>query len=98
MLESGMDAPFIVPSTNLKMAYAMSSAASEMNAAADTIVSLRDRLQAVSETCKNANKDGYGFRFECSKCGYGSITTNCRTRNDELPKFCPNCGAKAVKR
>ena len=46
--------------------------------------------------CENANKDGYGFRFECSKCGYGSITTNCRTRNDELPNYCPNCGCKVV--
>ena len=51
-----------------------------------------------SETCENANTDGYSFRFECSKCGYGSITTNCRTRNDELPRFCPNCGRRTVKR
>ncbi|MBQ9000497.1 MAG: hypothetical protein IJ087_01435 [Eggerthellaceae bacterium] len=45
MLASGMDAPYIVPSTKLTMALAMQSAAFEMREAADTIESLRDRLQ-----------------------------------------------------
>ena len=44
MLASGMDAPYIVPSTKLTMAYAMSSAASEMREAADTIEGLQRQL------------------------------------------------------
>ena len=60
---------------------------------------IADELNAAlgSETCENTNKDGYSFRFECSKCGYSSITTNCRTRNDELPNFCPACRARVRK-
>ena len=68
--------------------------------AADTIESLRDRLQAAelgSGTCENANADGYGFRFECSECGYSAIVHNCAARLDELPRFCPNCGARIRK-
>ena len=41
-------------------------------------------------TCENANKNGYGFRFDCTECGYS-------TRLDELPNFCPKCG-RWVKR
>ena len=50
MLASGMDAPYIVPSTKETMAYAMSSAAHELNAAADTIEAQRDKLQGVIGT------------------------------------------------
>ena len=50
MLASGMDAPYIVPSTKETMAYAMSSAAHELNAAADTIEVQRDKLQGVIGT------------------------------------------------
>ena len=48
-------------------------------------------------TCENANKDGYGFRFDCTECGYSTIVLNCATRLDELPSFCPKCG-RWVKR
>ena len=48
------------------------------------------------ETCESVNTDGYGFRFECSKCGYSTIVHNCAVRFDELPNFCPNCGRKVV--
>lgn len=47
-------------------------------------------------TCKNANMDGYGFRFECCECGYSTIVHNCAVRLDELPTYCPNCGARRV--
>ena len=47
-------------------------------------------------TCKNENINGYALRFECSACGYWSIVTNCMERMDELPRYCPNCGAKVV--
>lgn len=47
MLASGMDAPYIVPSTKETMALAMQSAASEMRKAADTI----EKLQAKLDEC-----------------------------------------------
>lgn len=49
-----------------------------------------------NETCDNENTDGYGFRFECSECGYSAIVHNCAVRLDELPNYCPNCGGKIV--
>lgn len=48
-------------------------------------------------TCEAVNVNGYAFRFECSLCGYVAIVHNCNTRLDELPRFCPNCGAKVVE-
>lgn len=47
-------------------------------------------------TCRNANTDGYRFRFECCECGYATLVYNCAARLDELPKYCPNCGARRV--
>ncbi len=47
-----------------------------------------------SGTCENANADGYGFRFECSECGYSAIVHNCAVRLDELPNYCPGCGRR----
>lgn len=47
-------------------------------------------------TCKTVNVNGYAFRFECSLCGYVAIVHNCEVRLDELPNYCPNCGAKVV--
>ena len=47
-------------------------------------------------TCHQVNVNGYGFRFECSACGYVAIVHNCEIRLDELPNYCPNCGAKVV--
>lgn len=48
-------------------------------------------------TCHRSDVDGYSFRFECSACGYVSIVHNCETRLDELPHYCPNCGAKVIE-
>lgn len=48
-------------------------------------------------TCHRVDVNGYSFRFECSLCGYVAIVQNCETRLDELPNFCPNCGAKVVE-
>lgn len=50
----------------------------------------------VERTCKSVNVNGYAFRFECSLCGYVAIVHNCEIRLDELPNYCPNCGAKVV--
>ena len=47
-------------------------------------------------TCENANLYGYSRRFECSACGYSVIAHNCEERIDEIPNYCPNCGAKVV--
>lgn len=48
------------------------------------------------KTCHRVDNGGYSFRFECSACGYVAIIHNCKTRLDELPKFCPSCGAKVI--
>lgn len=50
----------------------------------------------VERTCRNARTYGYGFRFECCECGYTTIVHNCAVRLDELPRYCPSCGAKVV--
>lgn len=47
-------------------------------------------------TCHNMNKHGYSLRLECSACGYGSITTECRERKDKPQNYCPNCGARVI--
>jgi len=47
-------------------------------------------------TCHRVDVNGYSFRFECSACGYVAIVHNCETRLDELPCYCPNCGARVV--
>ena len=47
-------------------------------------------------TCECVEHDGYSFRFECSACGYVALVHNCAVRLDELPTYCPNCGAKVV--
>lgn len=48
-------------------------------------------------TCHQVNNGGYSFRFECSACGCVAIVHNCAVRLDELPNWCPNCGAKVVE-
>lgn len=45
-------------------------------------------------TCHQVNIGGYSFRFECSACGYVAIVHNCTVRLDELPNYCPKCGAR----
>lgn len=47
-------------------------------------------------TCESVNVNGYAFRFECSSCAYVAIVHNCEIRLDELPNYCPFCGAKVV--
>ena len=47
-------------------------------------------------TCEVVNVNGYAFRFECSLCGYVAIVHNCDTRLDELPRYCPECGARVI--
>ncbi len=62
---------------------------------AESIVAWNTRAE---RTCKRVDVDGYSFRFECSTCGYVTLVHNCETRLDELPNYCPNCGAKVVDR
>ena len=63
MLAGGMGAPYIVPETKETMALAMMSAASEMREAADTIKSLRDRLQDAEDARYDA-----GFKNGIKAC------------------------------
>lgn len=64
----------------------------------DTVAEAIDAWNTRAErTCRNANTDGYGFRFECCECGYTTIVHNCAIRLDELPNYCPSCGAKVVE-
>ena len=70
--------------------------ARDLREAADTIISLRDRLQAAelgSGTCEmvlmwSDYEDGECYK--CSKCGDFAFTCGGE------PRFCPNCGAKVV--
>lgn len=47
-------------------------------------------------TCHRVDVNGYAFRFECSSCGYVAIVHNCGTMLDELPGYCPKCGARVI--
>ena len=51
---------------------------------------------SAERTCEAVDNGGYSFRFECSACGYVAIVHNCSVRLDELPNYCPNCGARVV--
>lgn len=53
--------------------------------------------QRVERTCKSVTDHGYRFRFTCSACGYVALVHNCVIRYDEVPNYCPNCGAKVVE-
>ena len=64
---------------------------------AEAIAAWNTRAELGSGTCENINTDGYRYRFECSECGYSAIVHNCAARLDELPNYCPNCGAKVIK-
>ena len=84
MLASGMDAPYIVQSTKLTMAYAMSSAASEMREAADTIENLRNRLQPVPAELDYIEDKSRWFEL------FGTPERAART----LAKACGECSEK----
>ena len=71
--------------------------------AADTILSLRDRLQDAelgSGTCEWVLEHiGTLYdKWRCSKCGYLFVEsrTDQGIKEDFEPNFCPNCGAKVV--
>ena len=58
---------------------------------------INSAFATVTGECWNTNTYGYGKRFECSSCGYSTIVHNCAVRLDELPRYCPHCGARVVK-
>ena len=66
------------------------------NTEAEAISAWNARATLGGVECENANKDGYSFHFECSKCGHSVIVHDCHVRLDELPSYCPNCGAKVT--
>lgn len=76
-------------------AVTLASSVDCMREAADTIESLRDRLQATSETCEleetETLKNVTAHVLECSACG-----RTCEHVNGDYPR-CPYCG-RLVKR
>lgn len=75
--------------------------AAEMREAADTIISLRDRLQAaeVGGTCEWVlEHSGTMYdKWRCSECGYLFVEPRCDQGYTDLePNFCPSCGQKVV--
>lgn len=70
-----------------------------MREAADTIESLRDRLQddVLRGECEWVFDKKYMAydAYHCSICGH---TEHKLDKSDELPNYCKNCGGKAVKR
>lgn len=93
----GLSAPFVIPSTKELMALTMLDSASRMEEAADTVESLRDRLQdsecdVVKSYGKHPVTNNEVVLYNCSKCGmWIGLSAN----------YCGNCGArirKAVKR
>lgn len=94
MLASGMDAPYIVPETKKTMAYAMSSAASELNAAADTIDGLWESYGKVPE---QGERENGGERESCSRWHelFGTPERAARTIvdscNDDYVYGCGGC-------
>lgn len=73
--------------------------------AADTIESMRDKLQA-ERTCKvdvldtgnEAAYEHYEYIMHCRSCnheyGYVQYNEDGDTWQDEKPNYCPHCGAK----
>ena len=93
----GLKAPYVIPSTKEPMMLTILDSATRMEEAADTILSLRDRLQDAelgSGTCEVEVRESAwgGYTRHCGNC---SADLDCDTRNRQ--NFCPNCG-KAVKR
>jgi len=98
----GLKAPYVIPSTKELMMLTMLDSAMRMEEAADTIISLRDRLQDAvlgSGTCKitatatnNLMYPDYMTKWYELSCGH-SLTL----KGDEAPKWCAVCG-KAVER
>lgn len=97
MHADGLSAPYIVPSTKELMAITMLDSSGRMEDAADTIESLRDRLQTDvlgSGTCKLEETESYSsergivYVLECSNCGQ-----ECEHVNGDY-EYCPHCLAK----
>ena len=90
----GLSAPYIVPSTKELMAITMVDSAGRMEDAADTIESLRDRLQADvlrRGTCTNIAPDYLDFL--CSRCGFIHFHSDENDTGDGNDwAFCPKCG------
>lgn len=47
-------------------------------------------------TCRNISYRLDKSRFHCSECGFGCWVKNVASGMDELPSYCPNCGARIV--
>lgn len=63
----------------------------------ESVIKAWEKVKAYRErTCKNKGI-GYRYHFECSLCGYDALIHNCEVRLDELPNYCPNCGARVVE-
>lgn len=68
--------------------------------AADTIISLRDRLQDAElgrGTCHNTSHHLDESRFHCSECGFGCWVKDVSDGRDKLPSYCPRCGAEVER-
>lgn len=73
-----------------------------MREAADTIESLRDRLQTVGGTCEFVdNGDGEPSPPKCSVCGYDPGIYECAWYEGGTYRYernyCPNCGCKVLR-
>ncbi len=101
----GLKAPYVIPSTKELMMLTMLDSATRMEEAADTIISLRDRLQAVelgSGTCEMVTSgtpcDG-NTDVACTSCGAYNIGEYYDGHGHRSsPKYCPECGARRVER
>jgi len=90
--------------------YQNGEISSELREAADTIISLRDRLQAAelwSVTCEpkwtlqGKTQTQEFWRCECGNCGYEfgvedrqSSPWHVVVGSVDVPNFCPECGVK----
>ena len=96
----GLKAPYVIPSTKELMALTMLDSAMRMEEAADTIISLRDRLQAAelgSGTC-HSTTDCSAWCFACSECGKSFPRNDLHlAHNHGEINYCPNCGRKVAR-
>ncbi len=88
-----LNVPYVLPESKQLMGVTARLAATEMEHAADTILSLRERLQAEAfGECELVETDSYSNAnevihvLECSECG-----ETCEHVNGSYPR-CPHCG------